>query len=281
MIPGWNPTGHSPRIDIPVAIHLGPGPPGVAYIKSPMPRSHPDFRMAIGDPLLLEEVLLHAAAAPLRDARGLAPSRVDACASPLVSQRLRGYRRAALGPHPSRAAYYRYLNSLVEGGFGKRIMFGSDFPDQIEMGIDAIVAAEFLTPEQKNDILCGNAARFLRLDAAICRPWSRPIGAIGLLRNQRDRGACRDCHATPGEDDPVDRLASGRCYIDCYVDGRPACGGASPDSCGPRSCCGGVAFQPRGVGRRSRRCVGDRVGAAFTGGRRRPRSADQLADCTN
>ena len=46
----------------------------------------------------------------------------------------------------------------------------SDFPDHIEMGIDAIVAAEFLTPEQKNDILCNNAARFLRLDAAICRP---------------------------------------------------------------------------------------------------------------
>ena len=69
-----------------------------------------------------------------------------------------------------RAAYYRYLLALVENGFGKWIMFGSDFPDQVEMGIQAIVAAEFLTPEQKNDILCNNAARFLRLDAAICRP---------------------------------------------------------------------------------------------------------------
>jgi hypothetical protein len=37
------------------------------------------------------------------------------------------------------------------------------------MGIEAIVAAEFLTPEQKSDILCNNAARFLRFDAAICR----------------------------------------------------------------------------------------------------------------
>jgi predicted TIM-barrel fold metal-dependent hydrolase len=50
------------------------------------------------------------------------------------------------------------------------IMFGSDFPDQVEMGIQAIVAAEFLTPEQKNDILCTNAARFLHLDSGICRP---------------------------------------------------------------------------------------------------------------
>ena len=69
-----------------------------------------------------------------------------------------------------RAAYYRYLNSLVEGGFGKGIMFGSDFPDQIEMGIDAIVTADFLSAEQKADILCSNAARFLRLDANICQP---------------------------------------------------------------------------------------------------------------
>ena len=68
-----------------------------------------------------------------------------------------------------RAAYYRYLEGLVESGFGKRIMFGSDFPDQVEMGIDAILQASVLTAEQKSDILCNNAARFLRLDPSICR----------------------------------------------------------------------------------------------------------------
>jgi predicted TIM-barrel fold metal-dependent hydrolase len=67
-----------------------------------------------------------------------------------------------------RAGYYRYLESLIVNGFGKRIMFASDFPDQVEMGIDAIVAADFLSSEQKADILCNNAARFLRLDAGIC-----------------------------------------------------------------------------------------------------------------
>ena len=69
-----------------------------------------------------------------------------------------------------RAGYYRYLHALVENGFSKRIMFASDFPDRIAMGIDAIVAADFLSAEQKADILCNNAARFLRLEAAICRP---------------------------------------------------------------------------------------------------------------
>jgi predicted TIM-barrel fold metal-dependent hydrolase len=49
-------------------------------------------------------------------------------------------------------------------------MFGSDFPDQVGPGIDAIVAADFLNPDQKADILCNNAARFLRLNASTCNP---------------------------------------------------------------------------------------------------------------
>ena len=44
-----------------------------------------------------------------------------------------------------RTAYYAYLRALVENGFAKRIMFGSDFPDRIEEGIQALVAAPFLT----------------------------------------------------------------------------------------------------------------------------------------
>jgi predicted TIM-barrel fold metal-dependent hydrolase len=59
---------------------------------------------------------------------------------------------------------------LVDGGFAKRIMFGSDFPDQTAAGIEAILEAGFLSAEQKADILCNNAARFQRLDASACAP---------------------------------------------------------------------------------------------------------------
>jgi uncharacterized protein len=55
---------------------------------------------------------------------------------------------------------------LVEAGFGKRIMFGSDqmvWPKAIEVAIENIEAATFLSQEQKRDILFNNAARFLRL----------------------------------------------------------------------------------------------------------------------
>lgn len=66
-----------------------------------------------------------------------------------------------------RKASHRYLRGLVEAGFGKRVMFGSDqmiWPEAIELGIEAINSAEFLTEEQKRDILYNNAARFLRLN---------------------------------------------------------------------------------------------------------------------
>jgi predicted TIM-barrel fold metal-dependent hydrolase len=47
------------------------------------------------------------------------------------------------------------------------LMFGSDqmrWPEMIGEGIEAIEEADFLTAEQKRDILYNNAARFLRMD---------------------------------------------------------------------------------------------------------------------
>jgi len=58
------------------------------------------------------------------------------------------------------------LKRLVDAGFGKRIMFGSDqmaWPGTIEVAIANVESASFLTAEQKRDIFYNNAARFLRL----------------------------------------------------------------------------------------------------------------------
>ena len=65
-----------------------------------------------------------------------------------------------------RPAFYRFLQELVEAGYGDRIMFGSDqmiWPGVIEPAIDAIEEAPFLSPAQRRDIFYNNAARFLRL----------------------------------------------------------------------------------------------------------------------
>jgi predicted TIM-barrel fold metal-dependent hydrolase len=65
-----------------------------------------------------------------------------------------------------RAAFYRYLQGIVDAGFGNRVMFGSDhmvWPGVIERSIAVIEEAPFLSEQQKRDILYNNAARFLRL----------------------------------------------------------------------------------------------------------------------
>ena len=65
-----------------------------------------------------------------------------------------------------RAAFHDYLRRLVLAGFADRIMFGSDqmsWPETIELAVQGIESAEFLSSEQKRDIFYNNAARFLRL----------------------------------------------------------------------------------------------------------------------
>jgi len=65
-----------------------------------------------------------------------------------------------------REEFHGYLRELMRGGFGKRLMFGSDqmfWPEAIGMAVDGIESASFLTEEEKRDILYNNAERFLRL----------------------------------------------------------------------------------------------------------------------
>ena len=65
-----------------------------------------------------------------------------------------------------RAQFHDALKRMVDAGFIKRIMFGSDqmyWPDAIGEAIKAIETASFLTESQKRDVLYNNAARFLRL----------------------------------------------------------------------------------------------------------------------
>jgi hypothetical protein len=159
------------EFDIPVGIHMGFGPPGAAYQSSPTPFKSPNHRMAASDPMLLEDVLLRHRTLRLYVMHAgwprLEPMLALLYAHPHVYVDIAGLQFEAAVP---RAEYERYLRGLVRAGFASRILFGSDFPDQLRPGIDAILNADFLTDEQKADILCGNAARFLRIDAGICMP---------------------------------------------------------------------------------------------------------------
>ena len=159
------------EFDVPVGIHMGPGPPGAAYDSSPVPFKSPAFSMGASDPMLLEPVLLRHKRLRLFVMHAGWP-RLEAMlallyAHPNVYVDVAALQTPYMVP---RVAYTRYLQALVENGFGKRVMFGSDFPDQVAAGIDAIVGADFLTPDQRADVLCNNASRFLRLPAAVCAP---------------------------------------------------------------------------------------------------------------
>jgi predicted TIM-barrel fold metal-dependent hydrolase len=148
------------ELDIPVAIHLGEGPPGGVHIIGP-----PAYRVKLGSPLLLEEVLVRHPKLRVY---------VMHYGSPLVDEMI-----AMLFSHSNlyvdiacnnwafpRKQFYEHLRKMVEAGFEKRIMFGSDqmiWPGTIDKAIESVERAPFLNQSQKRDILYNNAARFLRL----------------------------------------------------------------------------------------------------------------------
>jgi len=114
------------EFDLPVAVHMGSGPPNAAYEAR---YNLPESRMALNDPLLLEEVLLrhkrlrvllmHAGWPFLESTVALLHAHPNAYVDLGALQ---------VGPRPG---YYRHLRGLVENGFGGRIVFGSDIPTAV------------------------------------------------------------------------------------------------------------------------------------------------------
>lgn len=150
------------QLDIPVAIHVGPGPPGVAYL----PGS--GYRARLSSPLLLEDVLVKHPKLRINVMHAGYPMLDDTLALLYAHPQVYLDTGVIVYTQP-RPAFYRYLQALVDAGFGERVMFGSDqmvWPEAIERSIAVIEEAPFLSPQQKRDILYNNAARFLRLDAA-------------------------------------------------------------------------------------------------------------------
>lgn len=150
------------RYDIPVAIHSGGGPPGVAY------RGAPKFRLALGDPFLIEDALIK-------------------------HPKLRVYVMHAGGNHYDNMLMLMYsyrqvyvdlgvllwidglpmmygeefLKKAKKIGFLDRVMFGSDqmvWPKAIEKSIKTLDGYDFLTEEDKRKIFYENAVQFLKLD---------------------------------------------------------------------------------------------------------------------
>ena len=147
------------ELDVPVGVHLGEGPAGAPHVLGG------GYRARLTTPFQLEEVLMRHPRLRVY---------VMHYASPLVDEMI-----AMLYSHPQlyvdvaqnnwgfpRAHFYGQLRRLIDAGFGKRILWGSDqmiWPGAIPVAIETIEQAPFLSEEQKRDIFYNNAARFLRL----------------------------------------------------------------------------------------------------------------------
>ncbi|WP_119718621.1 amidohydrolase family protein [Cognatilysobacter tabacisoli] len=172
-------------LDVPVAIHTGLGDAGTPY------GCCPTFRTSLGNPQLVEDVLVRHPRMRAWLMHAGYPFLAETKALLYVYPQLYvdiGVLAWAL----PRAEFHAYLQALVDAGFGKRIMFGSDqmvWPEAIGQAIAGVDSAGFLTPAQKRDILYNNAAGFLRLDratidrhhreAAETAPAPAQAGAVG------------------------------------------------------------------------------------------------------
>jgi predicted TIM-barrel fold metal-dependent hydrolase len=152
------------ELDVPMAIHMGPTPSGWSQTVNPR------IRIANGSPLLLEDALVRHPKARVYVMHAGWPFADDMVA--MLYQYPQLYVDIAwINWSLPRSEFHSFLKRLVDAGFGGRIMFGSDqmqWPEAISRAVEAVESASFLEGNQKDDIFCRNAARFLQLEASVC-----------------------------------------------------------------------------------------------------------------
>ncbi len=154
--------GVAEELNIPVGIHMGTGGNGMANITSPK------YRASLGSPFLLEDMLarhpklkiwvMHAGYPMIDEMIALMGAHA------YVYVDLAGF----IWSYPLEEIH-AYLRRLVQAGFGKRILYGTDlmvWPELMETSIGVIESANYLSEEQKRDIFFNNAVRFFNLDAS-------------------------------------------------------------------------------------------------------------------
>jgi predicted TIM-barrel fold metal-dependent hydrolase len=148
------------RLDVPVAVHMGTGGSGRANV------SMPSFRASMGDPLLLEEVLARHPKLRVQIMHAGYPMIDNTLALLQANSHVYVDIAGLIWSYPIYEVN-RYIERLVRGGFGDRVMFGTDqltWPGLMAYSISIVQNADYLTSEQKRDILYNNAARFLRIE---------------------------------------------------------------------------------------------------------------------
>ncbi|MDP1891367.1 MAG: amidohydrolase family protein [Gemmatimonadaceae bacterium] len=146
------------ELQVPVGVHLGIGPPGVAYGMGRRPS--PAYDGFAGDPRSLEKILVRYPKLRLYVMHAAWPS-LEAMLYMLYMHPQLYADVSVLQYAIPRPAYTSYLKALVDAGFSNRLMYGSDGGARfMKDGVRMIEEADFLTSTQKRALLYDNAARF-------------------------------------------------------------------------------------------------------------------------
>lgn len=150
------------ELDIPVAIHMGTGGSGRANI------AMPHFLGSMGNPLLLEELLARHPKLRVQVMHAGYPMIENMLTLLQANSHVYVDVAGLIWSYPLKEVN-RCIQRLVEAGLEDRVIFGPDqleWPKLMAYSISVVQNADYLTPEQKRDILYNNAVRFLRLDIA-------------------------------------------------------------------------------------------------------------------
>ena len=155
------------ELNIPVGIHMST----CAAVQEGVGAWAPECRVSLGRPTQLEEALVRHPNLRMWIMHAGFPYLDDTIAVMSVYTQLYADLSALNWFWPTQD-FQRYIRRLMDAGLGKRLMFGSDqslWPEMtIPRSIATIESATFLTQQEKRDIFCFNAARFLRIDEEIC-----------------------------------------------------------------------------------------------------------------
>jgi hypothetical protein len=144
------------ELNIPVAFHTSGGPPETVA------RCCPDFRLSIGNPERLEEVLA------LHPRLRVQVMHATVLTYPGLLRLLQQYPHVYVDLTPFSSilpaeGFHQMLRTYKMHGLLGRVMFATDdFP--VASTVEAYRSVEFLTEGELGGILCNNAERFLRME---------------------------------------------------------------------------------------------------------------------
>jgi predicted TIM-barrel fold metal-dependent hydrolase len=160
--PEWQPyLAICEKYDIPVSVHTGGGEPGGTYSYAP------NARLELGDPYLIEDTLVRYPKLRLYIAHAGEEWHEHALRLMAYYPNLYTDISVLLWVEPNDQRYARvFLRNAKDAGYLDRVMYGSDqmlWPDAIDRSLEYLESLEFLTDQDKRNILYNNAARFLQL----------------------------------------------------------------------------------------------------------------------